>query len=398
MSEPQTGRTLNANSSGYDNVASARELLQLIRSHADETERSRKLAPPVVAALRSRGLLAMGLPAALGGLETPIGNALRAIEEIAYADGATGWNVMIAFDTGLQAGYLHAPTARALISSIQRPIIAGTISPPGRLQRTAGGYRLTGRWSFGSGCQQADVFILGAMVCEGDKPLVDTNGTPDMREVVVRAADVDILDTWHVAGLRGTGSHDFTVDNLFVADGFAEPMNFQVPSDPGPLYAFPIIASLAVAKGAVALGIARHAIEALKDLAQVKPIGPNSLLRERPALQADVARAEAHVRAGRAFLHEVVDEAWQSVTKGDAVAPEQRALLRLAAVDTAHRAREAVDLMFNAGATTAIYESSPLERCFRDAHIVTAHVVVQYAVYEVTGGVLLNLPPGTPVW
>jgi indole-3-acetate monooxygenase len=388
------GETIRANL-----VAAARELLPLIRSYADESERGRRLALPVVDALRANGLLMMGLPIVLGGLEAPIGTALRAIEEIAYADGATGWNVMIAFDTGLQAAYLHAPKARALIASIPRPIIAGTISPPGRLHPTAGGgYRLTGRWSFGSGCQQADVFILGAMLCEGDKPVVNADGSPQMREVVVRAADVEILDTWHVAGMRGTGSHDFSINDLFVADGFAEPMNFGGPADPGPLYAFPIIASLGVVKGAVALGIARHAIEALKDLAQVKVTGPGSLLRDRPALQTDVARAEAHVRGARAFLHQTVDEAWQRLTSGKSLEPQQLALLRLAAVDTVHRARDAVDLMFNAANATAIYESSPLERCFRDAHIVSAHVVVQPAVYEAAGRVLLNLPPGTPVW
>lgn len=148
----------------------------------------------------------------------------------------------------------------------------------------------------------------------------------------------------------------------------------------------------------MAIGIARHAIDALKDLAQTKPTGPNSLLRDRPALQADLARAEAHVRAGRALLREVVDEVWQGLTVGKPVAEEQRALLRIAAVDAVHRSREAVDLMFNAANTTAIYESSTLERCFREAHVVTAHVVVQPAVYEVAGRVLLNLPPGTPVW
>src|SRR5690242_12728974 len=145
-------------------VAAARELTSLIRAFADETERGRRLAAPVVNALRSARLFAMGLPASLGGSETPIASALTAIEQVAYADGATGWNVMIAFDTGFMAGFLHEPQARALIASIRLPIVAGSISPPGRLVRTAGGYRLSGRWRFGSGCQQADLFVLGAML------------------------------------------------------------------------------------------------------------------------------------------------------------------------------------------------------------------------------------------
>lgn len=400
MNQQKNGQTTRASAAIHDPVASARELLPLIRANADDTERERKLVTPVVDALRSSGLFALGLPASLGGLEAPIGTALRAIEEVAYADGATGWNVMIAFDTGLQAGYLHAPQSRALVASIRRPIIAGSINPPGRMQRTAGGYRLTGQWRFGSGCQQADVFILAAILCEGEEPIIGANGVPEMLGVAVPASDVEIVDTWHVAGLRGTGSHDFTVQNLFVADGFAEPYNLAVPADRGPLYAFPIVASLAVAKGAVALGIARHAIDALTDLAQAKtPTGQTSPLRERPALQADLARAEAIVRSARAFLHEIVNEVWQGVASGDAVvAPRQRALLRLAAVDCVHRAAQAVDLMYSGGGATSIYESSPLQRCFRDAHVVTAHVVVQPGTYEIAGRVLLNLPPGTPIW
>ncbi len=145
------------------------------------------------------------------------------------------------------------------------------------------------------------------------------------------------------------------------------------------------------------MGIARHAIEALLELAQAKtPTGQTSLLRERAAVQADVARAEALVRAARAFLFQTIDEVWADVAAGRGATLEQRALLRLAAVDGAHKAAQAVDLMYNAGGATSIYETSPLERCFRDVHVVTAHIIVQPPVYELAGRVLLGLPPGTP--
>ncbi len=335
----------------------------------------------------------------MGGREIPIAKVLRAVEEISYADGATGWNVMIAFDSGLMAGLLDAPGARELIASIPRAIIAGSIAPTGQMRRTEGGYRLAGRWPFGSGCHQADVFILGAMLFENDAPVIGASGAPVMMEVAVPAAEVQILDTWYVAGLRGTGSHDFTIKDLFVADGFAQPMDLGKAADSGPLFAFPLIGSFAVAKAAVALGIARHAIDALKDLARTKiPTGQMSSLRERPALQIDIARAEAIVRSARAFLHQTVDEVWQVVSAGNPLLPQQLAVLRLAAVDAVHRCAQAVDLMYNAGGATAIYESSALERCFRDAHVVTAHVVVQPSVYEAAGRVLLDLPAGTFVW
>src|SRR5271166_2212757 len=260
-----------------DPVAVARNLQALIREHADETERGRKLAAPIVDALRSHGLFSMGVPAALGGLETPLTPVLQAIEEIAYADGATGWNVMIAFDSGLMAAHLSAARSRMLVASIPRAIIAGSIAPTGQIQRTDGGYRLTGRWPFGSGCQQTDIFILGAILFEKGAPVVGANGIPEMMEVAVPAAAVKILDTWRVAGLRGTGSHDFAIENLLVDEGFVQPMNFGAPVDKGVLYEFPMVASFAIAKAAVALGNARHAIDALKDLAWTKiPTGTMS--------------------------------------------------------------------------------------------------------------------------
>jgi len=395
MSDQENHQTPSASTASVDPVAAALELTPLIRAHADETERDRRLAAPVVNALRSARLFAMGLPASLGGSETPIAAVLHTIEQIAYADGATGWNVMIAFDTGFMTGFLHEPQARALIASIRLPIVAGSISPPGRLVRTAGGYRLSGRWRFGSGCQQADLFVLGAMP-DGEGVQVGANLMHDMLWVTVPAAQVTILDTWRVAGLRGTGSHDFIVENLFVAEGFAEPVHVNAAAEPGPLYALGVFPAFGIVKAAVALGIARHAIEALKELALAKtPTGQTSLLRERPAVQADLARAEASVRSARALMNEVVADVWGTVVNRGRPNVEQQAWLRLAGADGVQRAIEAVDLMYNAAGATAIHESSPLERCFRDVHVVPAHIVVQPYVYEVAGRVFLNLPPGT---
>jgi indole-3-acetate monooxygenase len=399
MAENDNSRSIDLSVAASDPVGAACELLQLIRTHADETERGRKLATPVVEALRRSGLMSMGVPAVLGGLETPIGQALRAIEEISYADGAAGWNVMIAFDSGVMTAFFHAPRARELVASMPRAIVASSVNPPGQLQRTKGGYRLTGRWRFGSGCQQADAFIVVAMLYDGGTSVVGADGVPEVWLVAVPAASVKILDTWHVAGLRGTGSHDFAIDNLFVEEGFAQPMNFELPADQGPLYAFPMIAGFGAAKGPVAIGIARHAIDTLKELAKAKTAtGQKNSLRERAAIQIDLARAEAIMRSARAFLYQTVDEVWQSLLAGNPVASEQRALVWLAAVDAVNRATQAVDLMFSAGGATAIHESSALERCFRDSHVVGAHVLVQPAVYEAAGRVLLDLPPGTAIW
>jgi alkylation response protein AidB-like acyl-CoA dehydrogenase len=389
----------NRNETGADAIAAAETLIPLIRSHADQTEHDRRLSDPVVGALRAAGLLSLGLPVSLGGPELAAKNALKAIERIAYADGASGWNAMIAYDTGLLAGFISAPGARTLLKSIAMPVIAGSIQPPGRLLRARGGYRLDGRWRFGSGCQHADVFIVSAVLHEDGIPVVGPDGVPDVREVVLRATDVTILDTWHVAGMRGTGSHDFMAEDFLVAEDYVQPFNFDRPVETGPLYRFPLVGNLGVAKTAVALGIARHAIDTFMELAQTKTATHHTkLLRERDAVQSDMAKAEACLRSASCFMYSTVGEVWDKVAGGEPVTSEHRAILRLAAVDGVQRAVAAVDLVFNAAGASAIQQSSPLERCFRDIHVVPAHFVVQPSVYEVAGRVLLNLPPGTPLF
>jgi indole-3-acetate monooxygenase len=394
----QVGDGPSATPASFDAVTVARSLQSIIRTHADETERGRRLAAPVVDALRSSGLFSMGLASAMGGLETPIGAALRAIEEISFADGASGWNVMIVFDTDLWAGFLSG-ASRDLIGAIARPIVTGTLSSPGRIEKSDGGYRISGRWKFGSGCQHSDVVLVGALLCESGKPVLGPSGAPEMLQIALRASEVNILDTWRVTGLRGTGSHDFAIDNLVVAAERALPLNITTPVEPGPLYAFPMLASFAVAKGAVALGIARHAIDAFKEIARSKvPATRTNTLRERPAAQIDLAHAEALVHSARAFLYQSVEEGWRELIAGNLISQQLRALIRLAATDCVQRCAQAVDLMYQAAAATAIYESCELERCFRDAHVVNAHIVVQPAMYEAVGRVLLDLPPNTAVW
>ncbi|HJU10258.1 MAG TPA: acyl-CoA dehydrogenase family protein [Candidatus Binataceae bacterium] len=396
MTEQSNKYTPSPGITSVDPVVRAKELTALIRAHADETERGRRLAAPVVDALRSAGLFTMGLPVALGGTETSVPAALRAIEHVAYADGATGWNVMIAFDTGMLAGYLHGTQAREMIASISQPVVANSVFPPGRLDRVTGGYRLTGQWRFGSGCQQADVFIVGAIHADDAASATSASAILEKLQLaVLPAGNVTILDTWYVSGMRGTGSHDYAVDNLFVPDGLVEPLRIELPHEPGPLYAFGIFPAFGVVKAAVALGIAHHAIEAFKELASAKtPAGHSSLLRERSAVQTDLARAQACVRSAQAFLHQTTGEIWQSVIEGNRPSTEQRAWLRLAGVDGVQRAIQAVDLVHNAAAATAIFESCPLERCFRDVHVIPAHIVVQPNVYELAGRVFLGLPPG----
>jgi indole-3-acetate monooxygenase len=208
---------------------------------------------------------------------------------------------------------------------------------------------------------------------------------------------VEIIDTWRVGGLRGTGSHDFRVADLFVPEERAIAAFTAKPVRPGTLYAAPFITVFAMALATAPLGIARAAIEAFVELAEGKtPIGASAKLRDKAGAQADVGKAEALVRAARAFLMSELRGIWDTVAAGEMPSLRQRAVARLAAAQAASASAQAVDLIYNAAGGTALYETSLIERCFRDVHATTQHVGISSANFEISGRVLLGLDPGTP--
>jgi alkylation response protein AidB-like acyl-CoA dehydrogenase len=204
-------------------------------------------------------------------------------------------------------------------------------------------------------------------------------------------SDVTVHDTWHVSGLKATASNDWSVDGAFVPARRTVWVATDRAREPGALYAFPPITLLALGIAAVALGIARTAIDELVELAGgKKPQGSNRSLAERPVIQSWVAQAEAALRSSKAFMHEAVADAWSSAA-AQGVSVEQRTLLRLAARNACTACARAVDLMYEAGGGTSIYESSRLQHCFRDVHVLTAHMMVAPAIEELTGRLLLGL-------
>jgi len=205
-----------------------------------------------------------------------------------------------------------------------------------------------------------------------------------------------VIDTWHVSGLRGTGSHDMAVEDLAVPAERTGSVISQQPLAAGPLYRFPVFGLLALTIAGVALGIGRAAIDDLVELAGAKtPTASRRSLAERASTQADIARAEAGLRSARAFLYESVAEAWEAATGGDTVPVDRRAELRLASTHATAAARAAVDIAYDLGGGTSIYETSPLQRRFRDVHAATQHMLVGTATWELTGRLLLGLPTDT---
>lgn len=378
-------------------IEAAQTLAPLIREHADTIERERCLPKPVFRGLVEADLFRLLIPRAFGGAEADPLTMCRTIEAVSKIDGAVGWCVMIGNCNSHFAGLLPVEAAREIYTGPE-VVVAGAFRPTGIVRVVDGGYSVTGRWPLGSGIVHS-TWVLGACVVQdGDQPRLTPSGRPEFRFMFFPKAHTEVIDTWHVAGLRGTGSHDYQVSDLFVPAHrtfwFSEE-----PVQPGPLYTLPAIAIFAAYIGCVSLGIARHAIDSFKELAAVKtPTRSTTVLREKPVAQAQIGEAEGLLRAGRAFLFETVDAAWNTAQQGRRLTWEQRGLLWLAATQAAGQASQAVDLMFRAGGASSIYATSPLERCLRDIRTAAQHITVMPTNYELAGQLFLGAPMESTAW
>lgn len=372
-------------------VARARALAPIVAKWRGAGEQERRMPRPVFEAIRDAGLYTLAVPRALGGAEAEDEIILNVIEELSRQDGSVGWNVMIASHAAVIASYLPPKALREVYRGGPSTVIAGALPPKGAAIPVQGGFRLTGRWPFASGCHQAEWMLGPSIVMEDTKPRMRSDDRPDIRSFCLPVADCNILDTWDTAGLRGTGSHDWQVADLFVPEERSFPLLFEGPLEPGAFslrnisYAFPSVA-------AVALGIARDAIDSFKELATTKTATlATSPLATQHTVHERVGRAEALLGSGRAFLHETARELPLSPNWSKEVSDEVSARVRLACAHAAQSAAEAVDLMFNAAGTTSIYASSRLERCFRDVHVATQHIAVAPSNIEMAGQYLLGL-------
>ncbi len=374
----------------------ARSLAADIRASAEETERGRRLAPALVAKMAEAGLFRLCVPRDLGGFEADPRAAIEVLEEVARADGAAGWCLMVAITSSLVAGYLEDDAARAIFGD-PGAIVSGVFAPRATARTVDGGYRVTGRWTFASGCQHASWLLGGAVILgDGGAPRMSAGSVPETRMMIFPAADVTIHDTWRVVGLAGTGSHDIEVTDAFVPAARSVSFFTDRLQRPGPLYAFPVFGLLALGVSAVALGIAQSASDAFRRLATEKtPFGGKRTLAARPAVQTQIAEIEAQIRAARAFLHAAVDRAYQATLEGGGVPIERRAEMRLAACHATTSAARAVDLAYTAAGGSSIYSSSPLQRCFRDVHVATQHVMVGPVIQELVGKVLAGIEADT---
>jgi alkylation response protein AidB-like acyl-CoA dehydrogenase len=375
-------------------IEAAHRISQAIRKDRDFGEQHRKLSPEVLAALHESQLFRMMVPAEFGGLQTDPLTPMKVVEAISTADGSAGWSLMIGTAYGVWASRLGAQAARE-IYSLPKSVVAGALRPSGKARAVDGGFVATGRWPFASGISHSNWWLGNCVVHDGDSPRKTPEGAVETRLVFFPASQGQLIDTWTVGGMRGTGSHDYAIKDLFVPIERTIAQLFQAPSRlKDPLYQMPIMALLDSAMAAVPLGIARAAIDSFVAMAATKSSQGTALTAaNRSTVQADVGRAEAAVQAARAWLYGSVDEAWQSVTAGRTVGVQQALLMRLARTHAVTASLQAVDLVYSAAGSASVYSDGLIDRCFRDVHVAAQHVSIHASNYELCGSVLLGLPP-----
>jgi indole-3-acetate monooxygenase len=382
-----------------DIVAAATSLAPAVRAAADEAERTRQTPPALAAEITRAGIYQMYLPRSVGGPETPPLTAFRVVEALSRVDGSVGWCAMIATALSLNVGRLPPEVGRELAGWPADYRAAGSARPGGRAWAVPGGYRVKGRWNFASGIQNARWLYCTCVMMDNDTPMVTPTGAPVLRAVWVPRESVAVVDTWQVMGVRGTGSQDFVVDDVVVPERLSC-LSEAASVETGPLYdrrAWYV--HLWTPSAGNALGIARGAIDSLAAIAasEASTMSAN-LLRDRPMVQVRIAEAEAIVNAARAFLFDAVGRLWTTLCAGQTPSDQMIAQGRLALVHAMHESVRAVDKVFHAAGTNAIYTRLPLERAFRDVHVAVQHAAGLPGYFESAGKALLGLRPSDPGW
>jgi alkylation response protein AidB-like acyl-CoA dehydrogenase len=378
-------------------IDAARHILPVLRDHNAEAERERRLSKPVLDALTQAGLLCMLTPRSLGGLEVDPLTCARVIEEVAGADSAAGWTLVNPLNYAYFCTHLSDAGAEEIYRDGPNAMIAGPFHPPIQATPVAGGYRLTGRAPFASNCHDATWIARTALVMEGDTPRLSASGAPEILLVFVPVEACKIIDTWYVMGMRGTGSDDIALTDVFVPQARTCPLVPEFTPGThyrGPLYQFSAMGINAATFPSVVLAIAHQALDEVYTLARGKtPFASTMVLRERGTAQAQLAQAAGTLRAARVFLYDTLGELWEQTLAGEPPSLVQRADLLLAAAHATRSAAKVVETAYNVAGTSGIYTRNPLERHFRDIQVLKQHGFASVNRYETVSQVYFGLAP-----
>lgn len=358
-------------------------LLATIADRAGAAEQARELTADTVAGLREAGLFRLLVPEALGGLQVTPAEYFAAVERIARADGAAGWCVAVGSTAGLALAYIDPAEAESIADP--EAIHCGVFASRVEAEETLEGLNLSGRWSLASGVRHSDWIGLGCRVEAGA-----------YRYALLPAAEVEVIDSWDSLGLRASGSHDVEVADQLVARERVADLIVGEPTTGGALYAFPMFGLLAMGIAAVCAGIARCALDQAIELAgSRRPAASSRSLAERATTQDRVARAHASLGAATALAREAIATAWDQAQARGEIDIEARNGLRLAASHLATSAVGVVDGAHSLSGSAGIYRGSVIERCQRDIHTATQHMIIAPATYELSGRLLLGLDTDT---
>jgi alkylation response protein AidB-like acyl-CoA dehydrogenase len=375
-------------------VSRAEALRPSVAAVANEIEDTRRLPPALLDKLHEARLFRLLLPRSSDGIETDPVTFFHVIETIAREDASTAWCLSQAGGCAMSAAYLDLPVARAIFGDDPRAVLAWGPGPKVKAVESEGGYKVTGVWMFTSGGRHATWLGAHCPIYQADgSPKRDANGEQQERTMLVRAQDVAWTDIWNTVGLRGTASDQFALDDYFVRADHSITRDFDRECrESGPLYRMGANTCYQVGFAGVACGIARGALDSFIDVARNKvPRGQKSPLRDNAVVQSNLAQAEVNLRAARGFLLQSMADTWKDLCAGSLITVEQRMVIRMASTNAIHKACAAVDFAYAAAGATAIFESHPLERRFRDIHTVTQQLQGRLSHFETVGAWMMGL-------
>ena len=377
-------------------LANARAMAPAIAARSGEIEDLRRLPGDLVAELRAAGFFRMGRSRAKGGPQMTLVQHLEVIEVLAEADPSVGWCVKIGTDSGLIAEFLP-PDASARLLPHPDMVTAGQFTAGrGRLERAEGGFRLSGRFPFGSGITHADVVMTGGVVHERAAPVIGPAGMPETRLAFCRADELAIEDTWHTHGLRGSGSTHYRAERVFIPEDQAMRIEPALFEGKAPLYSsgFNWVTTMA----AVPLGTARRALDEAKAIVAAGKGGiPPQPLSQLQHVREVIGECETLYGAARAFLYSAANEFWTEL-EWEMPKVETKGRLALANVNSFRMAAEVTRKLFDMTGAHAVFEGNPLERLARDALTLNQHMVIARPAFATYGAMMLGEEHPSPLY
>lgn len=373
-------------------LEAARELAPTIAARATEIEAARRVPRDLLDEVIGAGCFRLLVPYSHGGLGADLPSAMRVFEALANADGSLAWTVMIGGSAWCDLAGLPRPTFDALFATTPDVVVAGAFNPTGSITAIEDGYRVTGRWSFASGCEHA-TWLYGNCV-DG---IVD--GAPQLRTAVFSPDEVVVEDTWTAVGLCGTGSHHFHVQDVVIpAERTLAPLADE-PCLDEPIVHIPVPTLVSLEIASVAIGIAQGALDDIVSQSTSKvPLFAEAPLAANPLFQLELATADTGLRAARALLYETAESTWETAANRAPFTPERRARARAAAVWATTRAADAVDTAYRSGGGSSVYADSPAQRRLRDIHTLTQHFVVKRDTLTTAGAILAGQDIGPMIF